>query len=288
MTCPYYIHNLDPVLLQLWGPLAIRWYGLAYLAGFLSGYAFLYRWARQGSFRVAPDQVQTLMLYVVVGIMVGGRLGYALFYDFASWRADPALIFRLWEGGMASHGGMIGLVLAVWLFARTQRVPFLHVTDALVVVAGLGIFFGRIANFINGELWGRVTDVRWAVLFPQSSPAFFGGGGDVRAEALRLYEAGELLPRHPSQLYAAAIEGLLLFAILWTLRRLPWGRRDGRLSVAFLVVYAAGRITVEFFREPEIVHAGGITQGQLLSLLLLVPAAVVWFSQRLGRSEGGE
>lgn len=274
MESPYFIHSIDPVLVSLWGPLAIRWYGLAYVAGFIATFAALLRWSRSGAFRVSEEDVQTLILYCVLGVMLGGRLGYLLFYDFAEWRHDPGLVFRVWEGGMASHGGVLGLALAVWWFARSRRVPFLHVTDYLVCIGPLGIFFGRLANFVNGELWGRITAVRWAVLFPQEA-GWFPPQPGFREEALRLYEAGFIFPRHPSQLYAAFIEGLLVWGAILLIKQTAWGKGTGRLSACFLILYAAGRFWVEFYREPEIVHAGWLTQGQLLSALMLIPAAII-------------
>ncbi len=266
----YYVHAIDPVLIQLWGPFAVRWYGLAYVAGFALAYAQLIRWARSDWFRISVEEVQTLIVFAIFGVMLGGRLGYLFFYDFPAWRTDPALLFRVWEGGMASHGGLLGLTLAMYLFARVKRVPFLHVADAMVCAGSIGIFFGRIANFINGELWGRVTDVRWAVIFPQAAEW---------SPALGQWVA---YPRHPSQLYGAVLEGLLVWGILQGLRKTAWARqRDGRLGVAFLVLYAVGRISVEFFREPEILYFGWLTQGQLLSALMFVPAIWVgWFLHR--------
>ncbi len=277
MEVPYYVHALDPVLIHLWGPLAIRWYGLAYVAGFAFAYVALGRASRRGTFRVAETAIPSLFYFVIIGVMLGGRLGYFLFYQFEAWRHDPGLLFRVWEGGMASHGGILGLIVAVWWFARVQRVPFLRVMDALAAVAPIGIFFGRVANFINGELWGRVTMVPWAVVFPQE----FGlhpGQADWAATVERLYSAGQLLPRHPSQLYAALLEGLLLYACLWGLRRTAWAQTDGRIGAAFLLLYAVGRSIGECFREPGIVYFGWLTQGQLLSLLLCIPA--VWVLYR--------
>lgn len=283
MDVPFYIHSLDPVLVEIWGPLAIRWYGLAYVAGFGVGFGLLHRWARQGAIHMAPDAVHTLIFASVIGVMLGGRLGYLLFYDFAAFVRDPLMMFRLWEGGMSSHGGMLGLAGSMGWFAHNQRVPFLHVADALVSVGPIGIFFGRIANFINGELWGRVTSVRWAVLFPQEAGLYPPMAG-LREEAVRLYHAGLIQPRHPSQLYAALVEGLLVWAIVMTVRRTAWARQlDGRLSAVFLFAYAAGRIGVEQFRAPEIVHGGWLTQGQLLSVLLLIPALVLILRSSSGR-----
>lgn len=269
----YYVHTIDPVLVHVWGPIAVRWYGLSYVAGFLAGYLLLRHWAKKGWFRIGVEDVQSLIFFAVIGVMIGGRLGYVLLYDFLQWREEFWLPFQVWRGGMSSHGGMIGLAVAVYGFARARRVPFLHVADALVCAGPIGLFFGRLANFINGELWGRVATVRWAVIFPQEAGLFPPQPG-LREQALRLYASGALQPRHPAQLYAALIEGLLLFGVMLTLRRTRWAAQaDGRLLAVSIFVYAAGRIAVEIFREPEIVHMGWLTQGQLLSLLMMVPAA---------------
>ena len=308
MDTSHYIHLIDPVLLELGGPAAIRWYGLAYLAGFFAAYVLLIRWVRQGSLRLPSEDVQTLLFYCVIGVMVGGRLGFLIFYDFAHWRADPLLIVRIWQGGMASHGGMIGLAVAMVVFARSRQLSFLEVSDAICTVGPIGVFFGRIANFINGELYGRVTDVRWAVYFPTERPELHPGGSwaahrydlDVIREFI---QQGLIQPRHPAQLYAAVIEGLVVFLILWSLHRAGWWRWPGRLTVLFLSSYAVGRILVEGFREPEIVHGGVVTQGQLLSLLMIVVAGLIWkflmpsasgaisesdsFSQKAGRQSKG-
>jgi phosphatidylglycerol---prolipoprotein diacylglyceryl transferase len=274
MFASYYIHTLDPVLLPVWGPLAIRWYGLAYLTGFALAWGLLWRWATRKQIPVEPHDVQTLMTAVIIGVMLGGRLGYVLLYDFASFRQDPMTLFRLWEGGMASHGGMLGLALAVYWFAHTRQLSFFRITDVLSCIGPLGIFFGRIANFINGELWGRVTTVSWAVLFPQEAGLDPTEPG-IKETVLRYAEQGWIHPRHPSQLYSAALEGLLIFATLMLVRQTAWAQRPGRLTALFLFLYTAARFTVEFFREPEIVHFGWLTQGQLLSLLLLIPAVYI-------------
>ncbi len=284
MESDHYIHMIDPVLVELWGPVAIRWYGLSYVAAFLAGFLLLHRWSKAGWYRVPAGELQSLIFYGVIGVMLGGRLGYVLFYDFAQWREEPLLIFQVWRGGMSSHGGMLGLTLAMYVFARQRTIPLLHMMDGLACAAPIGIFFGRCANFINGELWGRATTVSWGVIFPQEVGLFPPQPG-LRAEALRLYEAGYLQARHPSQLYAAFVEGLLLFAVMLVLRRSAWASKaDGHLCVAFLLLYAAGRFTVEFFREPEIMYFGWLTQGQLLSLLMVVAAVPVWrWAQRVAR-----
>ena len=272
MDTAHYIHDLNPILLPVWGNLAVRWYGLAYIAGFLVAFLLLNRWGKRGTFAVQGEALQSLMVSIVVGVMIGGRVGYVLFYDLHEFLKNPLILFRIWEGGMASHGGMIGLGVATWWFARQHRIPLLHLTDGLVTVAPAGLMFGRLANFINGELWGRVTQVRWAVIFPQEAGIFYGDD-PTRAMIHDLIERGVLLPRHPSQLYQAALEGLALLLIMLTVRRTRWAKVNGRSTAVFLIVYSVFRFASEFFREPEIVHFGWISQGQLLSLVLLLPTA---------------
>lgn len=269
-----YVHDLNPVLLPIWGPLAIRWYGLAYVAGFVIAYLILNRWGRRNEYPLSGDALQNFMISIVLGVMLGGRLGEMLFYDFSNFAQNPAIFFRLWEGGMSSHGGMIGIAIAAWLFAKKHAVHFLSLTDGLVAVGTIGLGLGRLANFINGELWGRVTDVRWAVIFPHeigistTDPRFH----DLVASAIN---QGLLFPRHPSQLYQAALEGVLLPLILIPAYKSAWARASlGRVSGLYLGLYAIVRFISEFFREPEMVHFGWITHGQLLSIAILLPASV--------------
>jgi len=274
METAFYIHNLNPILLPVWGNLAVRWYGLAYIAGFLLAFLLLNRWGKRGLFALQGEALQSFMVTIVIGVMIGGRVGYVLLYDLHEFLKNPLVLIRLWEGGMASHGGMIGLAVAAWYYGRKNKIPLLHLTDGLVVVAPAGLMFGRIANFINGELWGRVTQVRWAVIFPQEAGIFYGEDPS-RTMIYNLIERGVLLPRHPSQLYQAALEGLVLLLIMLAVRRTTWARINGRCTAVFLITYAVFRFASEFFREPEIVHFGWISQGQLLSLVLLIPTGVV-------------
>lgn len=276
METAYYIHDLNPILLPVWGNLAVRWYGLAYIAGFLLAFFLLNRWGKRGLFALQGDALQSFMVTIVIGVMIGGRVGYVLLYDLHEFIKNPLVIIRLWEGGMASHGGMIGLAVAAWYYGRKNNIPLLHLTDGLVTVAPAGLMFGRIANFINGELWGRVTQVRWAVIFPQEAGIFYGEDPSS-AMIYNLIERGVLQPRHPSQLYQATLEGLALFVIMLAVRRTTWARTNGRCTAVFLMAYAIFRFASEFFREPEIIHFGWISQGQLLSLVLLIPTSVVLF-----------
>ncbi len=254
----FWVHNLDPVIFQIWGPLAVRWYGLAYLLGFLGGYLILLRMSKRGEFAVPPQELGNFIVHLAIyGVFLGGRLGYVLLYAWDTFIQDPLFFFRVWEGGMASHGGILGVILVVLCTVWKKKYNFWNITDGLALVAPIGLFCGRVANFVNGELWGRPTDVAWAVIFPQ---------------------AEDLIPtpRHPSQIYEALGEGLFLFIALWLIRRTVWGKRNGRLSAAFLVLYAAARIASECFREPDsTVYFGWLTKGQLYSSFMILGAIII-------------
>jgi phosphatidylglycerol:prolipoprotein diacylglycerol transferase len=243
----------DPVLVHI-GPLAIRWYALAYIAGILLGWAYARVLVRSerlwgGKAPLTVLDFDDFLLWVTLGIILGGRIGYVLFYNPSHFAAHPMEIVQLWNGGMSFHGGFTGCVVAVVLFARSRGLPILSLGDITCAVGPIGIFLGRIANFINGELWGRAADVPWAMVFPN----------------------GGALPRHPSQLYEAALEGLLLLAVLAALMRAGALQRPGMIIGAFAVVYALARTASEFFREPDAQLGflwGGATMGQLLSVPL--------------------
>ena len=251
---------IDPVLVHL-GPFAIRWYALAYIAGILLGWVYaraLIRsktlWGGNASTNLAPLTVldfDDFVLWVTLGIILGGRTGYVLFYNPAHFAAHPLEIVQLWNGGMSFHGGFTGCVVAVVLFARKRGLPILSLGDITCAAGPIGVFLGRIANFINGELWGRPADVPWAMVFPNGGP----------------------LPRHPSQLYEAGLEGLLLLAVLALLMRAGALKRPGLIIGAFAVIYAIARTASEFFREPDAQLGflwGGATMGQLLSVPLFL------------------
>ena len=257
-------HHLNPVIFHLWGPLALRWYGLAYLAGFLGGYLILQRMSKRGEFAVPPQELGSFIIHVAIyGVFLGGRLGYVLLYGWSTFIHDPLFLFRVWEGGMASHGGILGVIAVVLWTAWKRKISFWNITDGLALVAPIGLFFGRIANFINGELWGRPTQVAWAVIFPQAE--------DLTPT-----------PRHPSQLYEAFGEGLLLFTALWLIRRTAWGKRESAVSAAFLVLYAAARIASECFREPDsTIYFGWLTKGQLYSGFMILGALVILWRKKL-------
>ena len=253
LVIPY--PSFDPVLVHF-GPLAVRWYALAYIVGILLGWLYARVMLRNKRYWGGPAPMTAadfddFVLWVTLGIILGGRIGYVLFYNLPHFTAQPSEIFELWHGGMSFHGGFTGCVLAVILFARKRGLPMLSLGDVTCAVGPIGLFLGRIANFINGELWGRPTDVAWAMVFP--------GGGP--------------LPRHPSQLYEAALEGLVLFIVLWLLIRAGALKRPGFIIGAFAIGYALARIFCEFFREPDVQLGflwGGTTMGQLLSIPLFL------------------
>jgi phosphatidylglycerol---prolipoprotein diacylglyceryl transferase len=259
------VHDFDPIAFSL-GPLSIRWYGLMYLLGFAL-FLLLGRLRSRDAWRdMSAQDVDDLLFYGMIGVIVGGRLGHVVFYGPLSYYlANPLEIFAVWKGGMASHGGILGVIVAMWWFARSRGKSFLRVTDFVVPLVPLGLGAGRIGNFINGELWGRVADptLPWAMIFPQ---------------------AGDRLPRHPSQLYQFALEGVVLFAILWLYSRKP--RAAGTVGSLFLIGYGVLRIIGEFFREPEALYGAmplGLSAGQWLSIpMVLVGLAMFVVLSRRG------
>jgi phosphatidylglycerol:prolipoprotein diacylglycerol transferase len=260
---------INPILVQ-WGPLAIRWYALAYIAGLIAGWALIRRVVADDelwdeAYRPSRDSIDDLLIYCAFGVVIGGRLGNVLFYDPSYYLAHPVEILKVWQGGMAFHGGLIGALVGAALFARRHRTPLFTVLDLVALAAPIGIFFGRIANFIKPELWGRPTDVPWAIIFP----------GDP---------AG--VPRHPSQIYEALLEGLTVFAILGLLTRAGALRRPGLVTGAFGVSYGIARIISEFFREPDpaLEDLGrGFTMGMLLSAPMIVIGLALMMASRRPR-----
>ncbi len=251
--------QIDPVFLQI-GPIALRWYGLAYVAGILCGWMYgryLVSTPRLWPNGVSPitrTQIDDFIVWITIGIVAGGRLGSIFFYDFDRIAADPLSAFRIWEGGMSFHGGLIGVTIAMLLFCRTQKVPFFSLVDVVAASVPFGLFFGRIANFINGELWGAPTSVSWAMVFPHAGPE----------------------PRHPSQLYEAALEGIVLFLVLRFVTHGLKGLGRPRLTAGvFIFLYGCARIFVEFFRMPDaqlgyLLGTSWVTMGMILSVPMLL------------------
>ncbi|WP_116130771.1 prolipoprotein diacylglyceryl transferase [Tropicimonas sp. IMCC34043] len=266
---------------------ALRWYALAYIAGLLLGWRLLVLLMRRPTLWPAnrppmtAAQVEELMSWVILGVVLGGRLGFVLFYNPLFYLANPLRIFALWEGGMSFHGGLLGVILATWIFTGRNAIPRLSAADAMAIATPPGLFFGRIANFINGELWGRASDAPWAMKFPTmcSDPAMQGC-----AEAGKWFYYGDELARHPSQLYEAGLEGLVLGAVLlWLVLRRGALKVPGLAAGVFFAGYGIARFVVEFFRQPDAQFVGpgnpsghviglggyGVTMGQLLSLPML-------------------
>lgn len=248
--------NFDPVALQL-GPIAVHWYGLMYLFGFAMVWILGRYRIRRGTTGLTVRDLEDLIFYSVLGVIVGGRLGYIVFYKPAEYLAQPLKIFYIWEGGMAFHGGLIGVIVALFIFARKHQKTLLEVGDFIAPLIPLGLAAGRLGNFINGELWGRPTDMPWGMVFAS---------------------AGDGLARHPSQLYEMALEGLVLFALLWWFSSKP--RPVGQVSGLFLAGYGTFRFLVEFTREPDYflgLLAGNLSMGQLLSLPMIIIGCAILF-----------
>lgn len=288
----YYLHNLDPFIFRLWDNIGPRWYGMAYVLAFIFGFVLLRRLSTRGYLDLPESAVGDFVTWVALfGVMIGGRLGYVIFYKPEMFR-EPLSILKVWEGGMSSHGGIFGVVLFTLYYARRHKISWTNLGDNLVVAVPIGLFLGRCANFINGELYGRIASVPWAVQFPKE---LLESGNDAEidsvlaachqidpslridtivetyrtnpsiAEVLR----GIITPRHPSQLYEALLEGAVLFTILWFVRtrlRTP----NGLLTGLFMICYAVFRIIVEFFREPDASMIGMLTRGQFFSLFVIV------------------
>lgn len=245
--------GLSPILLQI-GPFALRWYSLGYIAGILLGWWYMLRLLKRPGAPAAPRHIDSFVTWITLGIILGGRLGYVLFYEPAKYLANPLDIIKLWEGGMSFHGGLIGTLVAIWGFVRVNKLSFLRFADYVSICVPFGLFFVRIANFINSELWGRPTTLPWGIVFPNGGP----------------------LPRHPSQLYEAILEGPVLFAILWFLFWKTDARyQPGKIAGAFALGYGTFRFLVEFIREPdaqltEFAMRTGLHMGQWLSLPLIL------------------
>jgi len=266
----YWVHDLDPFLVHFpagWFLPGIRWYGLAYIAGFLIATWLLHLYAKKGRVPLTADARSTLMTYMILGVLVGGRLGYCLLYRKDEFFANPLTFFRVWEGGMSSHGGFIGGLLAAWWFGRQSGLGFLRIADIVATLCPAGLFLGRLANFVNGELWGKATTVPWAVIFP------------IKENGIIVAYTS---PRHPSQLYEAFLEGLVLLALMqwrwWSgpAPGQPGSRPAGQLAGEFLIIYALLRMLGEIFREPDegISLILGLSRGTFYSIFMIVAGLV--------------
>jgi phosphatidylglycerol:prolipoprotein diacylglycerol transferase len=255
LVIPY--PQIDPVLVAI-GPLAIRWYALAYVAGLVFAWWLARRVAAQPPVVATSQQIDDFLFYAALGVILGGRLGYVLFYKPGFYLENPLKILSVWEGGMSFHGGLLGVTLAILWYAWRHKLELFAFADVIALATPIGLMLGRLANFINGELWGRPADpsLPWAMVFPQS---------------------GTAVPRHPSQLYQFALEGLLLFALLWIYSRRP--RATGQVSGAFLVGYGGLRFVSEYFREPDAflgLQALGLSRGQWLCVPMVLAGVAIW------------
>lgn len=282
-TPGFWVHDLDPFIFRFpdgWFLEGVRWYGTAYLAGFIFGAVMLHVYYKKKRSPLGPDAQSDFMLALIIGVLGGARLGYMFLYAFGDMISNPLSIFQVWQGGMSSHGGMLGAVLATWIISKKEQCSFLQLGDIIASLAPVGVFFGRIANFINGELWGRETTVPWAVIFKYEKFDTFTGTSHVEY----------LLPRHPSQLYAAACEGLLILA--WTQLRF-WKKKPlprGQIIGEACLLYAAVRIVDELFREPDIGVSFilGLTRGQFYSVLLAFAGVAFIVAARVLHSRGND
>ncbi|MEW6108754.1 MAG: prolipoprotein diacylglyceryl transferase [Nitrospirota bacterium] len=250
--------EISPEIVRI-GPFAVRWYGMMYLAGFASSYFLVGYQIKKKGLNLSRDFVSSLYTYLILGLIIGARIGYVIFYDLLSYIRNPLEIVALWHGGMSFHGGMIGCIVSGVIFSKKHNIDFWQFSDFIIVTAPIGLGLGRIGNFINAELYGRVTDLPWAMVFP--------GGGP--------------LPRHPSQLYEFFLEGVVLFILLWMLK--DRGFRTGILTALFLVLYGLFRFLVEFVREPDVQLGfviGSFTMGQLLSAAMMLAGVSIFYIRK--------
>lgn len=252
--------DINPVAISI-GPIVVHWYGIMYLIGFVAAWFLLKRHTTRLNADWSKDDLADLIFYAALGVILGGRLGYIFFYNFDAFMQTPTMILKIWQGGMSFHGGFIGVIVAVWIFAKKTGRKFFEVGDLVAPVTAIGLGAGRLGNFINGELWGRVTDVPWGMVFP--------------------FERAGPIARHPSQLYQFFLEGVVLFLVLWIYSRKP--RPAMAVSGLFLLVYGVSRFIVEFFREPDdhllFVAFDWMTRGQQLSIpMIVLGAALMWLA----------
>lgn len=250
--------NINPEIVRV-GPFSVRWYGMMYLIGFLSSYLLVRYQVREKGLRIPKVVIDSLYTYIILGLLIGARLGYVLFYNLSVYLKNPLEIFAVWHGGMSFHGGLIGCIVSGFIFTRRYKLDFWQLSDLVIVTAPIGLGLGRLGNFINGELYGRVTDVPWAMVFPE----------------------GGALPRHPSQLYEFILEGIVLFLILWLLKERI--TKKGYLLATFLSLYGLFRFIVEFFREPDPQIGyilGFLTMGQILSTIMVLIGLLIFYLKR--------
>lgn len=250
--------NINPEIVRV-GPFSVRWYGMMYLIGFLSSYLLVRYQVRKKGLRIPKVVIDSLYTYIILGLLIGARLGYVLFYNLSVYLKNPLEIFAVWHGGMSFHGGLIGCIVSGFIFTRRYKLDFWQLSDLVIVTAPIGLGLGRLGNFINGELYGRVTDVPWAMVFPE----------------------GGALPRHPSQLYEFILEGIVLFLILWLLKERI--TKKGYLLATFLSLYGLFRFIVEFFREPDPQIGyilGFLTMGQILSTIMVLIGLLIFYLKR--------
>ncbi|WP_115707562.1 prolipoprotein diacylglyceryl transferase [Legionella sainthelensi] len=255
LTFPY----INPIAFSI-GPLEVHWYGLMYLLGFVSAWLLAHWRSKHYKLDWTSEQISDLIFYAALGVIIGGRMGYMLFYDFPELIHNPLSLFKIWQGGMSFHGGLLGVVVAVWIFAYRQGKPFWEIGDFIAPLVPIGLGAGRIGNFINGELWGRVTDMPWGMV----------------------YSHVDNQPRHPSELYEFGLEGVCLFLLVWIYASKP--RSTGQVSAVFLMGYAVCRIIAEFFRQPDpqlgFIAFGWLTMGQILSIPMLLLGVWLWWIKR--------
>ncbi len=276
-----YFHQINPIAFSI-GPVAVHWYGIMYLLGFVGAWVLGNRRRIAGRLPVGYEAFSDLAFYVMLGVIVGGRVGYMLFYTSPSWMLhDPLALFRVWEGGMSFHGGLLGVLAAGWWWSRRHEVRFFDTVDFVAPLVPIGLGLGRLGNFIGGELWGRHTDLPWGMIFPRALEHL----DESREELYRMYLAGQLNgeARHPSQLYEFTLEGVVLFAVLWIYSRKP--RPRYAVSGLFALLYGLFRFGVEFVREPDVqlgfIAFDWLTMGQILSLpLIAVGIILLWLSRR--------
>ena len=269
-----HLHQIDPIAISI-GPVSIHWYGLMYLVAFGVGWWLGLKRLRAGRLPVSEQAYSDLFIYGMLGVILGGRLGYVLFYGLSDLVADPVSILRVWEGGMSFHGGLLGVLVSTLYWSWRNRIAFWDTVDFVAPIVPHGLGFGRLGNYIGGELWGRTSDVPWAVIFPKSLPPAY----DSQEVMLAAYRAGELdaYARHPSQLYEAILEGLVMFAVLWWFSSKP--RPRYAVAGMFGLLYGSFRFAVEFVREPDshmgYLAGGWLTMGMLLSLPLIATGLVL-------------